>query len=621
MPKTALRRRWLTRTFATVGAAIMIVSAISLASVIRQVSTQQLHDVAQQNSAALGRAAANRIWPQLQSVYERTRQPSPLPKGGSQLQPITGPVATFLAEAGVLSISLYSPTGQLLFTTGATGKSDTANRHQRFANATSGNVDSIIEYHETVHTPDGALRDRWLVSTFAPFRAGNGATVDAVIEVTADTTKLHDMATAAAQRLLVIIGIAFALVFALLLAIVWRANVRSDAHHEGHVEQVSREAKADAMALIETLMVAWPDFVYVKDTESRFVMANPVTARLMGADNVRDVVGKTDFDFYPHEIADDFFQSEQEMLSTGRRVVGRVEHVTTKDGTVVWFSTTKMPYCDANGQVRGFIGIGRDVTQEREANANLRRAKEEAEYANRTKSEFLATMSHELRTPLNAIIGFSEIIKSEAFGPTGNATYKEYANDINESGAHLLELINDILDLSKVEAGSMELSEEVVSLDSVIRAVHVLVKERAQQADVTLRFPELDGVSQLYADRRKLKQILVNLLSNAIKFTEAGGLVELRVAHVDSRIEMQVIDTGIGIPAGAVQKAMEPFGQVENHLSRSHDGSGLGLPLAKSMVELHGGELAINSEVGRGTTILVRFPPHRTLTAGRSSQA
>ncbi len=615
MPRNAFRRRWLTRTFATVGAAIMIVSAIALAGVIREVSTQQLHDVAQQNSAALGRAAANRIWPELQTIYSSRNAPSPRAKDSSGLEPITGPVASFLAEAGILSISMYSPTGRLLFTTGPTRQTSMANRDARFANAAAGNIDSQIEFREIVHTADSVLHNRWLVSTFAPFRPGDGWTVDAVIEVTADMTGLHNMATAAALRLLIIISLAFALVFALLLAIVWRANIRSDAHHAGHVARVSREAKADAMALIETLMAAWPDFVYVKDTQSRFVMVNASTAKLMGANNVKDLIGKTDHDFFPPEIAEDFYRSEQEMLSTGRRVIGRLEHVVAPDGSTTWFSTTKMPYCDANGQVRGFIGIGRDVTAEREASAHLRRAKEEAEYANRSKSEFLATMSHELRTPLNAIIGFSEIIKTEAFGPTGNATYKEYANDINESGAHLLELINDILDLSKVEAGSMELSEEVVSLDSIIRAVHVLVKERAQEADVVLTVPGPCPGLELYADRRKLKQILVNLLSNAIKFTEAGGRVELRIEHTGGRVLMHVIDTGIGIPADAVQKAMEPFGQVESHLSRRHHGSGLGLPLAKRMVELHGGELSIESAVGCGTTVTMSFPPERTVPA------
>ncbi len=615
MPPIALRRRWLTRTFATVGAAIMVLSAVALASIIRQVSTNQLHEVAQQESAALGRAAANRIWPELLDIYRQPERPSPVPKGGSRLAPITGPVSTFLTEAGIISITLYTPSGQLLFTTRPSSQIPDPSQQHRIANAASGLVDSRIGFYERMETANGILLDRWLVSTFAPFRAGDGSPIDAVVEVVGDTTELHEMAAAAEAQLLAIIIVAFALVFSLLLAIVWSANVRSDAQHAGHLERVSREAKADSMALIGTLMEAWPDYVYVKDTESRFILANPATATVMGASKAAELIGKSDFDFFPRKLAEDFYNSEQEMLATGRSVIGRLEHIVQPDGSTTWFSTTKMPYRDANGNVLGFIGIGRNVTKEREASTDLRQAKEDAEYANRTKSEFLATMSHELRTPLNAIIGFSEIIKSEAFGPAGNPTYKEYAKDINESGAHLLELINDILDLSKVEAGSMELSESDVSLNDVVPAVHVLVKERAQQAQVGLEFPMAPNLPTLRADERKLKQILVNLLSNAIKFTEAGGQVSLSVENSQAGVVLKVTDTGIGIPAHAIGKALEPFGQVDNQLSRRFEGSGLGLPLAKSFTELHGGKLLIKSEVNHGTTVSVRLPAARTVGA------
>ena len=613
MPPTAPGRRWLTRIFATVGAVIMILTAVGLSSVIRQMSTAQLHEVAQQNSTALGRAAANRIWPQLRKVYAGNRLPTPVPKGGSTLEPITGPVSKFLTEAGVLGITLYAPSGQMLFTTGAATAALEPFRQARLDRAAAGEIDSHLDLHEVVETADGLLRDRWLVSTFAPFRAGDGETVDAIVEIVADTTELHQMALGAETRLLTIIGAAFVLAFSLLLAMVWRANVRSDAHHAGHIEHASRTAKADAMALVETLMAAWPDVVYLKDTASRFVMANTATAHLMGAETAEDLIGKTDFDFLPPDAAKDFFDSEQRMLATGRPVVGRVEHAIRPDGGTIWYTTTKMPYRDATGQTAGFIGISRDVTEERHAATELRQAKEDAEYASRTKSEFLANMSHELRTPLNAIIGFSEIIKSEAFGPVGTATYKEYAKDINDSGAHLLAVINDILDLSKVESGNMELNLGDVALDDIVRSVKVLVRERAQHASVLLDFPPQQNLSVLRADETKLKQILVNLLSNAIKFTEPGGHVSLTVETDGGSIVLKVADTGIGIPADAIAKAMKPFGQVDSQLSRRYEGSGLGLPLAKRLTELHGGELSLESEVDHGTTVTVRIPAGRTI--------
>ncbi len=619
MPQIALRRRWLTRIFATLGAAIMIVSAILLATVIRQVSTHQLHEVARQNSAALGRAAANRIWARVDATHANRGIPRPVPQPGGEIEPPIGAVSQFLTEAGVMSITLHDLSGRVLFTSGSPGRHMGPPRQQRIDNAATGEIDTRIDFHELIEAGNGILQDRWLVSTFAPFRPTGRGDVRAIVEVVADVTDLHNMAANAEVELLLIISVAFALVYLLLLAIVWRANVLTDARHAGHIERVSEEAKADAKTLIETLMQAWPDFVYVKDVESRFVLANPATARVMGAAASTEIAGKTDFDFFPDDVAQDFYDSEQEMLATGKSVIGRLEHVVSPDGNTVWFSTTKMPYRGSSGTIRGFIGIGREVTAERKAAAHLKQAKEEAEYANRSKSEFLATMSHELRTPLNAIIGFSEIIKSEAFGPTGNATYKEYAKDINESGAHLLELINDILDLSKIEAGSMELSDDTVQLDAILRGVHVLVKERAHDAEVRLTFPMAVHLPTIRADERKVKQILVNLLSNAIKFTEPGGQVSVSIDSDQTGVVMCVADTGIGIPAAAIDKALEPFGQVESQLSRKYDGSGLGLPLAKRFAELHGGTLTIDSEPGRGTAVTVRFPLSRMIGPARAN--
>jgi PAS domain S-box-containing protein len=249
-------------------------------------------------------------------------------------------------------------------------------------------------------------------------------------------------------------------------------------------------------------------------------------------------------------------------------------------------------------------------------------ARDQAEAANRAKSEFLAAMSHELRTPLNAIIGFSEIIKDETFGPVGSVQYRDYAGDINESGQHLLELINDILDLSKVESGTDELHEDDIDIHGVVRSVLKLVEHRAEHGGVKLEIELPDQLPVLCADERKLKQILVNLLSNAVKFTNAGGKVTLRFwCRTDSGYVFQIIDTGIGIALGDIPKALSRFGQVDGDLNRQYEGTGLGLPLTKALVEQHGGSLDLQSEVNVGTTVTVRFPAERILKVPRDTDS
>ena len=275
------------------------------------------------------------------------------------------------------------------------------------------------------------------------------------------------------------------------------------------------------------------------------------------------------------------------------------------DGTVFVLWRAPMP----GG---GIINTFTDITEQETAKTEMLQAKEQAEFANRTKSEFLANMSHELRTPLNAILGFSELMGNATLGPLGNPKYQEYAKDINDSGRHLLALINDILDLAKIEAGRLELDEEDIDVAKTISSCMVLVKERAKNGGVKLKTDIPDGLPALHADARKLKQILVNLLSNAVKFTPAGGEVTLKAWwREDSGYVFQVIDTGIGIALADIPTALSPFGQVDSALSRKFTGTGLGLPLTKSLVEIHGGSLDLQSDEGAGTTVTVRFPKER----------
>lgn len=255
------------------------------------------------------------------------------------------------------------------------------------------------------------------------------------------------------------------------------------------------------------------------------------------------------------------------------------------------------------------------INKQQEANIQLSEAKEKAEYESSEKSEFLANISHELRTPLNAIIGFSEIILSEAMGPINNSQYKDYINDINNSGKHLLLVINDILDFSKAAADKLKVESVEVDLNKLIISSMRFVKPRAEEAMIELVEKLPDYVITIKADPKRLKQALLNLLSNAVKFTPKGGnvTVELALNEFNNKVYISVIDTGIGIAEQDIPKALSTFGQVDNTHSRKYEGTGLGLPLTKKLVELMGGIFDITSEVGIGTNVTILFDSPKIL--------
>ena len=267
---------------------------------------------------------------------------------------------------------------------------------------------------------------------------------------------------------------------------------------------------------------------------------------------------------------------------------------------------------DTDGGFIGYRGVGRDVTSTIENARMLKEAVERAEIANRAKSQFLANMSHELRTPLNAILGFSDLMRLGMVPGEAAPTHRGYAADIHNSGAHLLDLINDLLDLAKIEAGKIELSDELIEVGGLVGEVATIMAEQMNRGGLTL-VQQLDpDLPQLVADARSVRQILFNLLSNAIKFSADGGRVTVALARaMPGIVRLSVSDTGIGIAARDLPRLMQPFAQLDNAHSRRHKGTGLGLTLVRTLAELHGGQVLIESELSRGTSVHVDLPDWR----------
>jgi signal transduction histidine kinase len=275
----------------------------------------------------------------------------------------------------------------------------------------------------------------------------------------------------------------------------------------------------------------------------------------------------------------------------------------------------------ARRSFRALINLLRSKMDKEKLVARLFDANRRAESALRAKTEFLANMSHELRTPLNAVIGFSEIISNEVLGPIGNRKYLEYAQDLNASGKHLLQLINDILDLTKISADRLELADETVDVGDLVESSLRMVSHRAGSQGVSLHQVIAPEVSAVRGDERRLRQIVLNLVTNSVKFTPSGGSVAVRAAIEHGWLVLEVRDTGVGISEEDLTLVLEPFGQVDNAFNRNGGGTGLGLPLTKKLVEMHGGRFAIESIKNQGTTVRAAFPPDRVVARATASAA
>jgi PAS domain S-box-containing protein len=398
------------------------------------------------------------------------------------------------------------------------------------------------------------------------------------------------------------------------------------------VEDVTQRKRADfqlraSERRMATILDTMVDALIAIDQNGRIEAFNKAAEAVFGY-TAAEVIGRNVGMLMPEPMRDQHAEHIQRYLKTGearilglrREVVGR-----RKDGSVF---PLELGVSEITSEVlgglerrkaprRSFVGLARDISERKRAEAELLAAKGQAEAANRAKSEFLANMSHELRTPLNAIIGFSEVIKDQLFGPVGNGRYVTYAQDIHASGAHLLGVIGDILDLSRIETGRFELEEAPVEPAELVSSAIVLVQRAAEKGRVRIENRVNGKMPRLNADKRVAKQVLINLLTNAVKFCPEGAVVTVEAAaDPASEFTFTVTDTGPGIPAERLKTVFDPFQSAAATRARAEGGSGLGLAISKRLMELHGGTLTLRSKLGHGTAATMRFPGKRVM-AGR----
>ena len=367
----------------------------------------------------------------------------------------------------------------------------------------------------------------------------------------------------------------------------------------------------DAISLLTSIFDVSEVGIVVTDRKRQIVRVNDSFVRTYGWSR-DELIGEDFVNIMTDDEREFAIRNHEELLETGARSSGETK-LKRCDGSIanILYTTATL---ELSHKRRFQVTTVMDITLRKQMEISLREAKDAADSANRSKSSFLANMSHELRTPLNAIIGFSEIMQNETFGKLGNSKYKEYLGDIHLSARHLLEIINEVLDMSKIEAGRLELYEEKINVQELLQAVTRIMSSRAFSSSLEIEVDIENNIPHIYADPRLVRQIMINLLTNAIKYSENGSKIEV-VAEMDGKdLAFKVIDHGVGITSDQINEAMQPFGQVKRgeHTS-DNQGTGLGLPLAKAMIELHKGTLELLSEPGAGTEVKVSFPAFRLI--------
>jgi two-component system sensor histidine kinase/response regulator len=354
--------------------------------------------------------------------------------------------------------------------------------------------------------------------------------------------------------------------------------------------------------MLRTVVESVPVNIYVKDASSKFLLGNPALLRCMGAPSAEELIGRDDFDYFPREMAQTYFDDEQAILKSGEPLIDHLETGMSAQGEPIWMLTSKVPFRNTQGEIAGIIGIGRDVTAEKHAEQEMLKARSAAEKASRAKSEFLANMSHEIRTPLNGVIGMTDL----ALDTDLTEEQREYLETVKISADSLLNVINDILDFSKIEAGRVDIEDLEFDLRDCVEGTLKTLALRADEAGLELLCDISPSVPDLVrGDAARLRQILLNLIGNAIKFTPDGEVavrVDVELGEGDHGIlHFAVADTGIGISPDKQKLIFDPFTQADASTTRQFGGTGLGLTITKRLVNMMGGTIWLQSELGKGS--------------------
>ncbi len=357
--------------------------------------------------------------------------------------------------------------------------------------------------------------------------------------------------------------------------------------------------------LLEGLLESLPDMVFFKDLDGVYLGCNPIFSEYIGL-SVDGIVGKNDFDLLDEETAE-FFREKDRFVVQSDSSSKNEEWVDYPDGRKVLLETFKAPLKTPDGKLIGSLGVSRDITARKNAEQLMLEAKITAEIANRTKNEFIANMSHELRTPLNSIIGFSDVLLEQMLGELNNEQEK-YLGHISGSGRQLLGIINSILDISKIENGEVELYYEHINIVNLIRETIKILKPLATQKNINIDVQDMSITGICELGKNQISQVFYNLIGNAIKFTPQNGSISVSIVENEDTFEVSVSDSGIGIPEERMEEIFLPFRQLESHASRRYGGTGLGLALVKEFIEMHGGDINVKSESGKGSNFIFTIP-------------